>query len=64
MAINKLLFPSKARILRIKPMVFVKNAVLIPLKTVVLTRGTKVMAAKKLLSAAYIMVFMVFPMVF
>jgi hypothetical protein len=45
-------------------MVFVKNAVLIPLKTVVLTRGTMIMAVKKLLSAAYIMVFMVFPIVF
>jgi hypothetical protein len=45
-------------------MVFVKNAVLIPLKTVVLTRDTMVMAAKKLLSAAYIMVFMVFSIVF
>jgi len=64
MAINKRLFPSKTRLLRKKPMVFVNNAVLIPLKTVVLTRGTMVMAAKKLLLAAFLRVYRVFPRVF
>jgi len=45
-------------------MVFMKNAVLIPLKTVVLTQNAVAMASIKLLSAAYIRVFMVFPIVF